>query len=121
MVDIFNLVTRHSDQRDLRDLRDSALYICKSQSVRLRSHCGGVSVGQTKTFNYSHLELCQILGFGPTIVHLTDSAMLDISEMKCKERWRPVIAVKPQHKVEVRTCQDRGFISAWLEQDLPSR
>ena len=76
-----------------------------------------MSVGQTKTFNYSHLELCLILGFG----HVTYSAMLDISEMKCKERWRPVIAVKPQHKVEVRTCQDRGFISAWLEQDLPSR
>ena len=52
---------------------------------------------------------------------MTYSVILDISEMKSKERWRPVIAVKPQHKVEVRTCQDRGFISAWLEQDLPSR
>ena len=34
--------------------------------------------------------------------------------MKSKDLFRPVVAVTPQN-------QDRGFISAWLEEELPHR
>ena len=41
--------------------------------------------------------------------------------MKCKERMRPVLPQKPQHKVVVSAYQDRGFISAWMEEGFSRR